>query len=569
MKPTTDKTLQWGCLISADQPMLVEHPDFLKDSGESISVVSRYEVGRQGNPWVGWTYDDKLVTSCELLSTCIANADDLRCILSEEGFVRIYGPGGNPDASFQIPDAGVHRKGAKGYGYVHRIRAIGADLYVCGDSRQVYRFMAPAGTGDAAAWLKRGRFVHMDAGMLQPPMPEHPGPKASKQQQDQWLEATDSCPFWDIHGSSESDIYAVGDQSWHWNGQLWQQLSLPNDGETVHVVKVIDADNVIMAGANGYVLVGNAREGFANISTVDDNQTFSGIEYFDDKLWLASNAGLFTFDRESRRIEKYVTPLEPDLQDTHLLEAKDGVLWSFGYKDLAYLDGRNGKHEWVRVHHPDNPRIGSRTARPAKKHADLDAAEPAEVAQSTAAALRWLPTRPESPGTLDIGGLISRVGHGGVGAFVCAQLAAFGLRPNEVLQVSRSARYQLAVPGQGIAITLQYTGPKRAAANPEDHPEHWALAEVAMLGNTANGAPKWLGPWPGDLNPDDPDLLRKARKLWGGEGAKQGNQASFFVDGTLGAAWVINFEWIESGPGLKQLRVLHLGNYLDPAAKRG
>jgi hypothetical protein len=37
----------------------------------------------------------------------------------------------------------------------------------------------------------------------------------------------------------------------------------------------------------------------------------------------------------------------------------------------------------------------------------------------------------------------------------------------------------------------------------------------------------------------------------------------------LGAAWVINLEWLESGPGLKQLRVLHLGNYLDPAAKRG
>lgn len=47
------------------------------------------------------------------------------------------------------------------------------------------------------------------------------------------------------------------------------------------------------------------------------------------------------------------TGLTPELQDAHVLEAKDGVLWSFGFKDLAWFDGK----QWTRVDHPDNPPI--------------------------------------------------------------------------------------------------------------------------------------------------------------------------------------------------------------------
>lgn len=531
------------------------------------SVVRRYEpIANPRDPWIGFEQKGH-----ELVSAAVAHFDlvdeGLRCVLSVEGYVNLYGPGGKPDAEFQIPDAGVHRQGAKGYGYVHRIRAIGAGLYVCGDARQVYRFMAPGITTDLDKWLKRGRFVHMDQGMLQPPMPEHPGPSASKAQQAQWLEATDTCPFWDIHGSSESDIYAVGDEAWHWDGERWQQLQVPNDGETLYVVKAIDAETVVMAGANGYVLVGNARDGFANISTIDDNQNFTGIEYFDNRLWLASHVGLYTFDRDSRRIEKCGTTLQPDLQDTHLLEAKDGVLWSFGYKDLAYWDSRNGNKSWVRVNHPDNPPIGARPARPAKKHAGAEAVDTAAVALATAAALKWLPARPSAVGELDIGGLISRVGHSGIGAFVCAQLASFGLMPKDILQVNRSARYALAVLQEGVVLTLQYTGPKRPPESAESHPELWALAEVMLQSGLEGSAPGWKGPWPGGLDPGDPHLLRQARKLWGKEGAAQERQASFFVDGTHGAAWVINLEWLDANQGLKHLKVLHLGAYLAPEVK--
>lgn len=62
---------------------------------------------------------------------------------------------------------------------------------------------------------------------------------------------------------------------------------------------------------------------------------------------------LFAWDPATRRITSQRTDLKPELQDTHQLEAKDGVLWSFGFKDLACFDGRN----WTRIDHPDNPPI--------------------------------------------------------------------------------------------------------------------------------------------------------------------------------------------------------------------
>ena len=60
-----------------------------------------------------------------------------------------------------------------------------------------------------------------------------------------------------------------------------------------------------------------------------------------------------SYDPAKKTIEPYATDLSPDLQDTHILEAKDGILWSFGFKDLAWFDGKT----WTRVNNPDNPPI--------------------------------------------------------------------------------------------------------------------------------------------------------------------------------------------------------------------
>ena len=129
-------------------------------------------------------------------------------------------------------------------------------------------------------------------------------------------------------------------------------MALPTD-EPLNAIKVLSPREIILVGHNGTLLAGNARTGFIDLSRVEDNQNFTSAEWFAEKLFLASNFGLHVYDPAKKTIEPYATDLSPDLQDTHILEAKDGILWSFGFKDLAWFDGKT----WTRVDHPDNPPI--------------------------------------------------------------------------------------------------------------------------------------------------------------------------------------------------------------------
>ncbi len=332
---TKEKTIQCGTLITRSEILFGSTSDDPRVQGYDLTYVFRLDSNSK--KWVWNDYD------WTVISICIWN--DYRCVLSREGNVNLYGPGGTPDRTYQIPDAGVMREGAADYGYVNRIRAIGDGLYVCGQSRQVYRF-APG-----KPHVLDGHWVDFAGPMRQPPMSEPPDDNGGEAF-DRWLDENDAIDLVDIAGSSESDIYTAGDECWHYNGRQWKQLQLPTD-EFINAIKVINADQVVMVGHNGTLLIGSARQGFTELSSVDDNQNFTGVELFADKLFLASNLGLFTYDPAKKKIEPHVTTLTPDLQDTHILEAKDGVLWSFGFKDLAYFDRKT----WTRVDHPDNPPI--------------------------------------------------------------------------------------------------------------------------------------------------------------------------------------------------------------------
>lgn len=336
-----EKTIQCGAALGSGEVLFASSSDEPSVQGMDLSYVFRLWITAD-SPGYEWVWNDYDWT---VVSTGLTPAG-LRCVLSKEGQVNIYGPGGVPDCTFQIPDAGVSGPASIGLGYVLRIRAVGSHLLVCGQSRQVYRF--DWGGQDLAS----GRWVDMAGSMRQPPMPEPPEDDDDLDALDAWLDANESIDFLDIDGPAENDLYAVGDETWHWDGHAWRQLPLPTD-EPLAALHVVDARRIAMVGHNGTVLWGNAREGFRNLSTVDDNQNFTGVAWFDNRLFLASNVGLFTCAPSSPRIEPYRTPLTPDLRDTHQLEAKDGVLWSFGFKDLAYFDGQR----WTRVDHPDNPPI--------------------------------------------------------------------------------------------------------------------------------------------------------------------------------------------------------------------
>ena len=281
-----------------------------------------------------WTYKNVNWRSSSVSGYFPTSTDDWWLVaLSEEGNVLFTGDGYNEE---KIPGAGVYSQDAKGWGYLADVQQIGEHLYACGYKGQVYKRL---GAGD---WR------HVDAGLLQDP----------KTPQEQRIALSV------INGPHENAIYAAGYQHAEWlppkafffNGQQWFELKLPEVAERIVNMYVESDERIWMCGSNGTLLLGNARDGFKSLSTVDDNQLFSSICKFQDKMYLASNLGLFVYDPKDHKagIQKVTTDLAPDLQDANVVDSYDKVLWSIGPKDIARFDGK----KWERIHHPDNPRIG-------------------------------------------------------------------------------------------------------------------------------------------------------------------------------------------------------------------
>ena len=217
------------------------------------------------------------------------------------------------------------------------LKQIGQHLYAAGGAGQVYRRLGP------------DQWVHMDDGLLQAPdVSERLLPRA-------------------IDGPHESAIYLLGSVSaaglppflCFWNGQHWTRLPLPEVAERLTGIHVESESRIWLCGANGTLLLGNDADGFKSLSTVDDNQLFLSVTLFQGRAYLGSNLGLFVYDpaQPSSGIQPVITGLTPELQDTNIVDAVDGVLWSIGPKDIARFDGKT----WERIHHPDNPRIGGTT----------------------------------------------------------------------------------------------------------------------------------------------------------------------------------------------------------------
>lgn len=274
------------------------------------------------------------------VTSLIPAAGDLwwLCALAEEGVVLFTGGGYTTE---KIPGAGVFSEDAEGWGYLSDLQQIGEHLYAAGYAGQVYKRLGP------------NQWVHVDDGILQPTGMR--GGQYSVQV---------------INGPHEDAIYVAGctnapyypARASYWNGKTWTDLQLPESAERLTNIYVESEQRIWMCGANGTLLLGNAQDGFRNLSGVEDNQLFLSLCKFQEKIYLGSNLGLFVYDPADHAagIRKVITDLTPDLQDANIVDSVDDILWSIGPKDIARFDGEH----WERIHHPDNPPIGGVTATP-------------------------------------------------------------------------------------------------------------------------------------------------------------------------------------------------------------
>jgi hypothetical protein len=219
----------------------------------------------------------------------------------------------------KIPNAGV-RLG--NLGYMRSIREIGNTLFACGFNSQIYNRQNGVWKSLVSAPLKH----------------HHPA-------------SDDYVVFNGVDGFSQDDVYVVGSKGslYHWDGSAWRKVMLNTD-ENLECIRCYGNDDVWIGGANGTLLNGNAKQGFRDVSSVTDNETFWSLAKFNDKVYLGTTKGLFAYD--GRIIGPVVTGLNPEVE-TYTVDSTGDALWSIGTKDLVTFDG----FAWMRIDHPDNPPI--------------------------------------------------------------------------------------------------------------------------------------------------------------------------------------------------------------------
>lgn len=259
-----------------------------------------------------WIYHD---LNWDVVSVCVKrkSADEPRqyCALSMQGDVELQYPGGAKIEKIQ--DAGTF----EGYGALKQIKEIGNHLYACGDQGQVYQRQGP------------DRWIHIDQGIFDPEI------------------SASAIDLNSIDGSSENDLYVVG-----FNGRIfyrtnsnWVELDSPTNAH-LERIKYVSKEEVYICGNKGVFLKGNFN-GFTDLSVSGLDDNFWGLEYFDGRVYLATLSGLYVYDGSI--VEPVESGITPQLGG-YRLNARDGVLWSFGVDDLAYFDGS----KWTKIVHPDN-----------------------------------------------------------------------------------------------------------------------------------------------------------------------------------------------------------------------
>lgn len=317
-----------GVVNSADILYLATQLDSLNPRETAHTRMSIYAPGLQP---IDFGYHDISDNIVSVHAFKVLPEDKHRYVsLARQGDVYFVRGSNNHIIKETLPGAGLLDENTGGL--MNHLREIGGHLWACGQRGQVFRRFAPHD------WR------HVDQGLFVPiNLKDYKG-RASELAQMMGQGPHLNC----IDGNTEQDVYAVGDRGLmvHFDGQSWSRVKLPTD-EHLQWVRCYGQE-VWACGFNGTLLVGNARQGFKDVSTVDDNQTWVCLSKFEGKVYLSEEDGLWCYD--GQKIAPVKTGLKPELQDAWRVDHADGVLWSIGIKDLARFDGQR----WQRIVHPDN-----------------------------------------------------------------------------------------------------------------------------------------------------------------------------------------------------------------------
>lgn len=192
------------------------------------------------------------------------------------------------------------KEGTRARGPMRDIRVIGAELYATGMGRQVYRRSAA------------GPWVRADAGVVAP------------------LGEIAVSGFSSIHGSAPDDLWAVGmmGEIWHF-GTRWKRHDSPTN-LILHRVVAVSPTEVYATGQKGLVLKFDGT-GWDVAAADASLGNLWGAEWFQGELYVSSENTVLRLRGDTLE----PVPIEAAKSFGHL-DARDGVLWSFGTAHLAF-----------------------------------------------------------------------------------------------------------------------------------------------------------------------------------------------------------------------------------------
>ncbi|MBB5864453.1 hypothetical protein [Xanthomonas sp. 3058] len=330
-----------------------------KDYEDMHSHIITYER-RLEQPW---TRSD---VPCKIDGLTGRMGEDGRPIihaLSDEGDLYTLQMGTAPTHQ-KIEGAGVYSDDATDLGYVNSIAQVGSALFVTGYHSQLYRL-----TETSVDWFHKDR------------LPKTPA-------------SYDSLIFGDLSATSETDIYmsviysptstnralteeeedlmrelfqqgrndeaiAIREASqgpsrvyegrlYHWNGNAWRIVATPRSGKyypepaTLSDIFIETKDKVWAVGDNGVILIGNADDGFQDVSFKDNRDGLRSITKFKDRMVIASDYALHWFD--GHMLSSLAPALDPTINDgipnPVKVQAVDEILFYFDSKHgIQTFDG--------------------------------------------------------------------------------------------------------------------------------------------------------------------------------------------------------------------------------------
>lgn len=225
--------------------------------------------------------------------------------ISPHGHVKLIGQGQDGDELISTPNGSPGTRG-----YLRHVRTIGRRTFAVGMGRQVYR------RDDKDQWACLDQEIRPATGELK--------------------------GFECIDGFSENNIYAVGwdGEIWHFDGTRWSQENSPTSEILTRIL--CTGDGYIYASGRRGLLLRKREQQWEVLAQGTITDDIWDLAWFQDRLYLSTLQGIFTLHKEEITAVDFGADIP---RSCYHLSTADGVLWSFGAKDLMAFDGKT----WSRI----------------------------------------------------------------------------------------------------------------------------------------------------------------------------------------------------------------------------